>query len=71
MVFLSISSPLAVPTFHKGILLRRLIRSLKDRHSVIPGRLFQLGLEAFFKKQECLLFVFIHKNLSISRSLAR
>jgi len=32
----------------KIIPLRRLIRSLKDRHSMISGRLFQLRFEALF-----------------------
>jgi hypothetical protein len=48
--------------FTEGILLRRLIRSLEDRHSMVTGCLIQLGLQALFKKEESLVFVFIHQN---------
>jgi hypothetical protein len=46
----------------KGILLRRLIRSLEDRHSMIPGRLRQLRLQTFLKKRKGFVFVFVKKD---------
>jgi hypothetical protein len=46
----------------EAILLRRLIRSLKDRHSMVPGGLRQLRFETFFEKKECLVPVFVEKD---------
>ena len=44
------------------VLLRRLIRSLEDRHSVIPGLLIKLRLEGFFQKEHCFLAILIEEN---------
>jgi hypothetical protein len=51
------------------VFLRRLIRSLKDRHSMIPSRLIQLGLQAILKKEESLFFVLIEENSCEFQSL--
>ena len=48
--------------FTDRVFLRRLIRSLKDRHSMVTCRLVQLRFEALFKEEERLLLVFIHEN---------
>jgi len=48
--------------FSEGILLRRLIRSLKDWHSMVPGCFVQLRFDAFFKKWKGLVFVFVNKD---------
>ena len=58
------SLPLPSPalTFTESIFLRRLIRSLKDRHSMIPGRLQQLRLQTFLEKRKGFVFVFVEKN---------
>jgi hypothetical protein len=58
-------------TFAERIFLRRLIRSLEDRHSVISRRLLQLRFEALFKKKEPLLPVFIHENSCQSEGFLR
>jgi len=49
-------------TFTKRVLLRRLIRSLKDWHSMIPGRRRQLRLKRFLKKRKGFLFVFVKED---------
>jgi len=49
-------------TFAEGIFLGRLIRSLKDRHSMISGRLLQLRFEGLLKKSQSLLLVFVQEN---------
>jgi hypothetical protein len=48
--------------FTEGILFRRLIRSLEDRHSMIPGRLCQLRLQTFLKKRKGFVFIFVKKD---------
>ena len=58
-----INAPLEFLTgLTEGIFLRRLIRSLEDRHSMVPGRLLQLGFETLLKIKESLLFVLIKKD---------
>ena len=48
--------------FAEHIFLSRLIRSLKDRHSMISGRLIQLGFETFLEKCKGLCFVFVDED---------
>ena len=48
--------------FTEGVHLRRLIRSLEDRHSMIPGRLRKLRLQTFLEKRKGFVFVFIKKD---------
>ena len=48
--------------FVESILLRRLIRSLEDRDSMIPGRLRQLRLQTFLEKRKGFVFVFIKED---------
>ena len=55
--------------FAEGILLRRLIRSLKDRHSVLSCRIVQLRFDAFLEKREGLFSVFVQKNSRQSECL--
>jgi hypothetical protein len=58
-----VNAPLEFLTgFTEGILLGRLIRSLEDRHSMVPGRLFQLWFKALFEKRKGFLLVLIHEN---------
>ena len=56
---------------YKLIFLRRLIRSLEDRHSVIPACLVQLRLQAFLQKEHCLLTIFVDKNSRQTKCLLR
>ena len=51
--------------------MRRLIRSLKDRHSMISGRLIQLGFETLLKKEKSLFFVVIEKDPRESKGFFR
>ena len=55
-------SPFNCSILAKGVFLRRLIRSLKDRHSMVPCCLIQLRFEALFEKEEGLSFVFIEED---------
>jgi hypothetical protein len=48
--------------FTEAIFLRRLIRSLEDRHSMVPGRLLQLGFQTFLQKRKSSLLVFDQEN---------
>jgi hypothetical protein len=58
-----INAPLEFLTgFTEGILLRRLIRSLEDGHSMIPGRLQQWRLQTFLKKCKGFVLVFVEKD---------
>jgi hypothetical protein len=67
-----INAPLEFLTgFTEGILLRRLIRSLEDRHSMIPGRLIQLRFKTLFKKNKSLLFFVIEKDSRESKGFLR
>ena len=51
--------------------LRKLIRSLEDRHSMVTCRLIQLRLQALFKKEESLSFIFIEEDSRESKGLFR
>jgi hypothetical protein len=67
-----INAPLEFLTgFTEGILLRRLIRSLKNRHSMVPGRLIQLRFKTLFKKKKSLFFFVIEKDSRESKSFLR
>ena len=57
--------------FTEGVFLRRLIRSLKDRHSMVTCRLIQLRLQALFKKEESLSFIFIEEDSRESKGFFR
>ncbi len=46
----------------EGIFLRRLIRSLKDRHSTVPGRLRKLGPQTLLQKRQGFFFVFVQED---------
>jgi hypothetical protein len=48
--------------FAKHIFLRRLIRSLEDRHSMVPGRVIQLRLQTFLEKQKGVVSVSVEEN---------
>ncbi|MBP1697407.1 MAG: hypothetical protein H6Q41_2595 [Deltaproteobacteria bacterium] len=55
----------------EGILLRRLIRSLKDWHSMITGRIYKLRFEALLKEEKRLFFVFIEEDSRESKGFFR
>ena len=51
--------------------MRRLIRSLKDRHSMVTRRLIQLRFKTLFKKEKSLSFIFIEEDSRESKGLFR
>ena len=58
-----INAPLEFLTgLTEAILLRRLIRSLEDRHSVIPGRLDPIEASDIPLETQGLVFIFVEKD---------